>query len=137
MDEIESALAEVTARRDALATELRGRQSLEAAALEAGRSREQGLIDALAKLDESALRDGLVVQRMREEQAVILGFRQKVRQVAQQVLRAVLAMCTVLGFLLVSVVPDLGGWTIFGCLMLSAASMWWLGDVADFLELDA
>ena len=137
MDEIDSVLAEVTARRDELATELRRRQTIEAGASDAALSREQGLTEALAKLDESALKEGLVLQRMRDEREVFIGARKRVRQVMQQVLRAVLALCTVLGFLLVSVVPDLGGWTIFGCLVLSAGSMWWLGDLADYLELDA
>jgi len=136
MDEIDSALAEVTAQRDALVTELTRRKTLEAAALEALKSREQGLTEAIAKLDEMALEEGLVVRRMRDERTVILGVRKRARQVVQQVLRAVLALCTVLGFLLAAVVPDLGGWTIFGCLLLGAASVWWLGDFADHLELD-
>lgn len=136
MDEIDSALAEVTAQRDALVTELTRRKTLETAALEALKSREQGLTEAIARLDEATLKEGLVVKRMRDEREVVLGLRKKARKVVQQMLRGVLASCTVLGLLLVSVVPDLGGWTIFGCLLLSAGSMWWLGDFADYLELD-
>lgn len=136
MDEIDSALAEVTGRRDVLSAELSRRKTIEAAALAALQSREQGLTEALAKLDESAQREQQALQRMRDEKQVIIGLRKKARQVVQQLLRGVLALCTVLGFLLVSIAPDIGGWTVFWLLILSAVSTWWLGDVADYHELD-
>lgn len=134
--EIAQALEQTTRERDALATEVLRREALAAAALEPLREQEKQVTAALVQSRLRGHEHQTALDQMLASRRVRLSARKHVLKVLQQIARGILAACTLLGGLMLSSLPQWHGLEVLGFTIASGLATWFLGDAADYLELD-
>lgn len=133
--ELEAALAETQARRDALAADQGRRDAADhARATTLETAKELQAAELLAVRDRLGAAQKLV-EEMREQRRVVLSGRQRALKIIQALVRGTLVTAAGVGFLFLSL-TEVPGLMVGGLLLASLAAAWFLGDLADYMELD-
>ncbi len=75
------------------------------------------------------------VDQMRRERRAVLSWRGITWKGVQTTVRLLLLLCTMLAFLMFITNDAAPGWAFLAALIVDGAAAWFLGDLADYLEL--
>lgn len=92
---------------------------------------KQRVATSVAQLEHTQQR----IDQMRRERRAVLSWRGVTWKGVQSTIRLVLMLCTMLAFLMFITNDAAPGWAFLAALIVDGAAAWFLGDLADYLEL--
>lgn len=132
--EIERALAEVTAKQNALEAQLQNLRDAETAAIAVLRARADAQNTRIAALERERLALVERANEMSSKRRVVLGLAKHGKRLVQALLRAVMLASLMFGGLMLSVVDHLPGAFTFAVIVICGMTAALLGDHAEHSE---